>query len=252
MPSLSFHSAAVSLEFVLALVTFVTLRLLPAPYGRYARAGWGPTLSARTGWLLMESPAVLFFAGVYAVGRHRAEATPLVLLGLWQLHYVHRAFFFPFRLLRAAKRIPALVVALGISFNLLNGWINARWISDLGTYQLSWLVDPRFLFGTTAFGLGFLLNVSADRALLRLRKPGDSGYHIPEGRLFKWVSCPNYLGEMVEWFGWALATWSWAGLAFAVYTVANLAPRALAHHAWYRRHFPGYPPRRRALLPLIL
>jgi 3-oxo-5-alpha-steroid 4-dehydrogenase 1 len=252
MPVLTPHRVAVALEFALAAVTFVTLRLLPAPYGRYARRGWGPTLSARTGWLLMESPAALFFAGVYAFGRHRAETAPLVLLCLWEVHYVHRAFFFPFRLLGAAKRMPALVAGLGMSFNLLNGWINARWISDLGTYPSTWLVDPRFLLGAGAFVFGFLVNVSSDRALLRLRRPGDSSYHIPQGPLFEWVSCPNYAGEIVEWFGWALATWSWAGLAFAVYTVANLAPRALTHHAWYLRQFVDYPKRRKALFPLVL
>jgi hypothetical protein len=57
---------------------------------------------------------------------------------------------------------------------------------------------------------------------------------------------------MVQWAGWALATWSLAGLAFAVYTGANLAPRALAHHAWYRQRFPDYPARRRALVPFVL
>ncbi len=159
--------------------------------------------------------------------------------------------FFPV-LLGSAKRMPLLVALLGMAFNLLNGWINARWISDLGHYDSAWLLDPRFLLGATAFVLGFLVNVSADRTLLRLRRPGDTGYRIPHGRLFEWVSCPNYLGEIVEWFGWALATWSLAGLAFAVYTVANLAPRALAHHAWYRKHFPAYPKRRRALLPFVL
>lgn len=252
MPALTPYGAAVSLEFALAVVTFVTLGFLPAPYGRYARAGWGPTLSARAGWLLMESPAVLFFSAVYAFGRHRAEAVPLVLLLLWQLHYLHRAFVFPFRLFGHSKRMPLLVAVLGMCFNLLNGWINARWISDLGHYPLGWLLDPRFLLGASAFGVGLLVNVSADSTLLRLRKPGDTEYHIPQGRLFEWVSCPNYLGEMVEWLGWALATWSWAGLAFAVYTVANLAPRAFSHHAWYRRQFPNYPKRRKALLPRLL
>jgi len=252
MSTLTPYGAAVALEFALAVLTFVTLRFLPAPYGRYAREGWGPTLSARTGWVLMESPAVVFFIAVYAAGSHRAETAPLALLCLWQLHYVHRTLVFPFRMVSSARRVPLVVALLGMSFNVLNGWINARWISELGRYDTTWLLDPRFLLGAAAFGLGFFVNVSADRTLLRLRKPGDTGYHIPEGRLFKWVSCPNYLGEMVEWFGWALATWSWAGLAFAVYTVANLAPRALAHHAWYRKQFPAYPRHRKALLPFVL
>jgi protein-S-isoprenylcysteine O-methyltransferase Ste14 len=66
------------------------------------------------------------------------------------------------------------------------------------------------------------------------------------------VSCPNYLGEMLEWFGWALATWSIAGLAFALYTVANLLPRALQHHRWYRAKFADYPADRKALVPYVI
>ncbi|HSM13639.1 MAG TPA: hypothetical protein VLA66_06195 [Thermoanaerobaculia bacterium] len=49
----------------------------------------------------------------------------------------------------------------------------------------------------------------------------------------------------------ALATWSLPGLAFALWTVANLAPRARSHHRFYRERFPGYPPERRALVPWI-
>jgi steroid 5-alpha reductase family enzyme len=252
MTGLSPHGALVGLEFALALVTVVALTFVRAPYGRYARAGWGPTLSGRAGWLLMESPAVLFFAAVYGAGTQRAEMVPLVLLALWQLHYLQRTFLFPMRLQRTEKRMPVLVVLLGAGFNFLNAFINARWISELGHYPLTWLTDPRFLLGVAVFLAGRLLNVRSDRALLRLRAPGESGYRIPHGGLFEWVSCPNYLGEIIEWFGWALATWSWAGLAFAVYTVANLAPRAPAHHSWYRERFPDYPSRRRALVPGLL
>ena len=42
-----------------------------------------------------------------------------------------------------------------------------------------------------------------------------------------------------------------AGLAFAVYTFANLAPRAIDHHTWYRQRFSDYPPERRALIPYL-
>jgi 3-oxo-5-alpha-steroid 4-dehydrogenase 1 len=55
----------------------------------------------------------------------------------------------------------------------------------------------------------------------------------------------------VEWAGWALASWSVGGLAFALYTFANLAPRAVAHHAWYREQFPDYPKARKALVPFL-
>jgi len=99
---------------------------------------------------------------------------------------------------------------------------------------------------------GFTVNQHADRILLGLRPPGTSGSAVPQGGLFRWVSCPNSLGELLEWCGFALAAWSPPALAIAVWTAANLVPRAIAHHRWYRRTFPEYPPERRALLPGVL
>ena len=107
------------------------------------------------------------------------------------------------------------------------------------------------MIGLILFLAGYGVNRWADLTLRGLRRPGETGYKIPYGGLFRWVSCPNYLGEIVEWFGWALTTWSLPGLAFALWTVANLAPRARAHHAWYHDHFPDYPPERKALIPGI-
>jgi steroid 5-alpha reductase family enzyme len=87
--------------------------------------------------------------------------------------------------------------------------------------------------------------------LRNLRAPGDLTYHIPNRGLYRWISCPNYFGEILEWLGWAIATWSLPGLAFAIWTIANLAPRAHAHHAWYHTRFPAYPSQRKALIPYI-
>jgi protein-S-isoprenylcysteine O-methyltransferase Ste14 len=245
------YRALVLLELVIAVPTFVALLRVTAPYGRHKRGGWGPTVPARVGWLVMESPAAVLFAAVFAAGAHRAEPVPLTLLALWEAHYVYRAFVYPV-LLRPGARMPLAVVMLAIGFNTLNAWINARWVSTLGHYRLTWFTDPRFLAGVVLFGSGLALHVTSDRSLRRLRAAGETGYRVPGGGVFEWVSCPNYLGEIVEWIGWALATWSLAGLAFALYTIANLVPRALSHHAWYRDYFPNYPPRRRALIPWVV
>jgi protein-S-isoprenylcysteine O-methyltransferase Ste14 len=241
----------VLLEFGLAVLTFVGLLFVVAPYGRHGRAGWGPTVAARVGWLVMESPASLVFLGFYLAGAHRAGLVPLVLLALWQAHYAQRAFVYPF-LMRSGARMPVTVMGMAIAFNVLNASINAWWVSQLGSYPTGWLTDPRFLAGFALFIFGYALNRSADRTLRGLRRPGESGYRIPHGGAYRWVSSPNYLGEIVEWAGWALATWSLPGLAFAVYTVANLAPRALSNHRWYQERFADYPPRRRALIPYVL
>jgi protein-S-isoprenylcysteine O-methyltransferase Ste14 len=251
VPAPGLYRWFVLLELALGVATVIGLRFVRAPYGRYVRRGWGPTVPARLGWMLMESPAALLFAAVYALGPHRTDPVPLVLLALWELHYLHRAFVYPLRL-RGGSRMPVTVALMAVAFNVLNASINARWISAAGGYPLGWLADPRFLVGVLVFGSGLALNLRADHSLRALRGPGEVGYKIPRGGAFRWVSCPNYLGEIIEWTGWALATWSLPGLAFAFYTAANLAPRALDHHDWYRRRFADYPPKRRALIPYVL
>ena len=55
--------------------------------------------------------------------------------------------------------------------------------------------------------------------------------------MFRYVSSANYFGEVVEWTGFAILTWSWAGAVFALWTFANLAPRALKINDRYRREF---------------
>lgn len=256
MPDLSdvatIHAWATFAELVLAGVTLIALVVVAAPYGRHGRAGWGPSVPNLWAWILMEAPASLAFAGWYLRGPHAGEVVPLVFFGAWQLHYAYRAFVFPFTLTSRHKPMPLMIALLGASFNTLNAFVNATWIGTLGAYDPSWLLDPRFLVGALLFGGGLVLNRWADRVLARLRADGGTGYRVPHGGLYRWVSCPNYLGEILQWVGWALATWSFAGLAFAAYTTANLAPRALTHHRWYRATFPDYPPERRALLPWLL
>ncbi len=245
------HQIAVWAVFACALATIIALQFLTAPYGRHARPGWGPTLPAPWAWLLMESPAVLLWLGVFALGSNSTQVAPLVLMGLWQAHYVQRTFIYPLRL-RGARPMALSVIGMGFLFNGINAWVNAVQVGELGHYELSWLWSPPFLIGASIFVAGYAINHHADEVLRTLRAPGETGYKIPQGGLYRYVSCPNYLGELLEWVGWAIATWSLAGLSFAVFTAANLVPRALANHRWYLETFPDYPKDRRAVLPGLL
>jgi len=236
----------------LAVGVFVALFFVTAPYGRHLRRGWGPLIPTLFGWILMESPSVLSFAVYFAVGTVPKNLPILLFFALWELHYIHRAFIYPLTIRDGRKKMPVAVMLMGLGFNLVNAFANGRYLFSLsGGYPQRWLRDPRFLAGITLFLAGFVVNRWADLALRGLRKPGETGYRIPYGSLFRWVSCPNYLGEIVEWSGWALATWSLPGLAFAVWTFANLAPRARSHHSWYHDSFPDYPQERKALIPWI-
>lgn len=253
LPELAgWHTTMVGVQLAFAVVTALVLVFISAPYGRHVRDGWGPQIPNRMGWILMESPAVLLFVYLFQQGAHAGEAVPVVLLLMWQAHYVHRTFIFPFRIRSSGKRMPLLIVALAVVFNSLNAWVNATWISHLGSYPTSWFTEPAFLIGVVVFATGMGINLWADTVLIRLRGDGSGGYQIPRGFLYDHITSPNYFGEILEWTGWAIATWSTGGLAFALYTAANLAPRAFTNRAWYRDRFPDYPPDRKALLPGIL
>jgi 3-oxo-5-alpha-steroid 4-dehydrogenase 1 len=216
----------------MAVVPYLLLR--PAPYGRHGRAGWGPMVNARLAWVLMETPSPLGMLLLFLLGRGASDRVSLVFLGLW-------------------RPMPAAVVASGASFNLVNAYLNGCWLFFLAELRsLAWLASPRFIAGVAFFFAGLLVHVLADRQLRRLRAASQGEYVLPRGLLFRFVSCPNYLGEIVEWAGFALATWSPGGLIFAIWTAANLTPRAIHHHRWYRKRFPDYPHERRAMVPFVL
>lgn len=237
----------------IAIATFAALFFVRAPYGRHIRKGFGPVMPNRLGWLIMEAPASLLMLGYFLLGPNRTDPVMIVFLILWQLHYVHRAFIYPFRIRTSKKDIPLMVVGLAILFNICNTYLNGTGIFVNGPFRsVLWFSDIRFVAGSLVFVAGFAINLQSDHLLRKLRKDNGVSYKVPEGGLFRWVSCPNYLGEIMEWTGWALFTWSLSGLSFAVWTIANLMPRALQHHKWYKSQFPGYPEHRKAILPFVL
>ena len=50
----------------LACFTFIMLMFIRAPYGRHLRPGWGPSLPARAGWIIMESPSIILMTIFFA------------------------------------------------------------------------------------------------------------------------------------------------------------------------------------------
>jgi hypothetical protein len=236
----------------LGLVTFLALLFVVAPYGRHARSGFGPSVNGTLGWVLMESTAAIVPAATFLLAGAPLGPVPWIFLALWEVHYLYRAFVYPFRR-KAAGAMPVLVVAMGVLFNLINGYLNGRWLSHFAPpLGLPWLAGPRFLVGLCLFLAGFAVNLHSDQVLLDLRARGQAGYAIPQRGLHRLVASPNYLGELVEWTGFALLAWSPAAAVFVLWTAANLVPRAIANLRWYRRTFPDYPQQRRALVPFLL
>ena len=60
----------------------------------------------------------------------------------------------------------------------------------------------------------------------------------PKKGMYKYVTSANYLGEITEWLGFAILTWSFAGLLFFWFSCCNLIPRSNAIYKKYEEEFP--------------
>jgi 3-oxo-5-alpha-steroid 4-dehydrogenase 1 len=235
---------------IAGLITWLCLVLFKvvAPFGRHSSESWGPMLNNTLGWVLMEVPSPAFlWLGFYLF---KTDSTPwqaYIPMALWSIHYFNRSFIFPFRLKNKKKKIPLLIVGSAIFFNFFNGVFNGAFLGS-GTFVNS---NYFIAIGLIVFMIGMYINMRSDNMLLKLRKPGDTGYKIPFGFLFNKVSSPNLFGEIVEWFGFFLICPSLGSLSFFVWTLSNLVPRARDHHNWYLKKFKDYPKDRKALLPNI-
>jgi len=252
MPEIDIHYWLMVFIFGWAIMAFTALYFITAPYGKFSRSGWGLKVPSKWAWVIYETPSVVFFAIVYFMGKNWMNPVSLIFLFMWQLHYFNRTYVYPFRLKKSGKQTPLTIILLAFAFTSLNSYINARWISEFGSYDISWLSSPQFIVGSIVFVCGWLINMKSDNILLNLRGPGETGYKIPYGGMFKYVSSPNYLGELLVWAGWAIATWSMAGASFFVFTFCNLVPRAVAGHEWYHKKFKNYPPERKAIFPGLI
>jgi 3-oxo-5-alpha-steroid 4-dehydrogenase 1 len=245
-----FFNLIIYIWFAIAAGVFIILFFITAPYGRHARSGWGPTIPNKIGWIIMEAPASLVFAAFFLLSLDKFSFEKCIFLVLWESHYIHRAFIYPAGLHDNGKRMPLMIAIMAIIFNGMNGYLNSRYLFEFSTVS-GFITSPHFIIGSIMFICGFIINRHSDHILAGLRAPGETGYKIPRGGLYRWITCPNYFGEIVEWTGWAVLTWSLPGLAFAVWTAANLVPRARTHHEWYKGKFPEYPSDRKALLPYL-
>lgn len=216
----------------------------PAPYGRYSKAE-GVLVPARTAWVLQELPSAL--VPLLLVRSMTSLANQLLFLAFVG-HYLHRTFVYSLRI-RGGKPSPLQIVVSAFVFTSINGYIQG---TTLASEEFD--TSPLFWLGLVVFCTGAFINVRSDAVLRGLRGRDDPSYKIPRGGLFEYVSCANYLGEIIEWTGFAIAMQGhYAGTHFALNTAFNLVPRALSHHAWYRSHFKDkYPPRRKAVLPFLL
>ena len=225
---------------IMAVFVFLSLYFVDAGYGKFYRSSWGPSLDNHLGWFLMEVPVFAIMLLLWWFSGRRADMVRVVFLLLFEAHYFHRSFIFP-QQLRGHSRMPWAIVAMGALFNTLNAIMQGGWIfyfSPADRYPAAWLTSLPFLVGTALFFAGMYVNIQSDGIIRNLRQPGDTAHYLPRGGMFRYVTSANYFGEWLEWTGFAILTWSWSGAVFALWTFANLCPRAARIYKLYSQEFP--------------
>ncbi|MHA1727115.1 MAG: DUF1295 domain-containing protein [Promethearchaeota archaeon] len=245
---------------IIAVIVFISLFFITAPYGQHIEKFKNKNsrrwfirvqLNDKLAWFIMEVPTVIIYIALFLIGGRTDQIIPRIFLIIWLIHYGQRSFIFPF-LLRGTHKMPISIMIIGMLFNGMNTYLQARWVNTLSVpYRVEWLLTPAFITGVIIFLCGFIINIHSDHIIRKLRKAGDNNFYVPYGGMFRFISCPSYFGEITEWIGWAILTWSYPGLIFAFWTFSNLFPRARSTHKWYLETFPGYPKDRKALIPFI-
>ena len=224
----------------LAILVFIALFYVRAGYGKFYNKSWGPTIGNRIGWVVMEAPVFILMSIFWLTSDRTFSLPHIILFAFFQVHYFQRSFIFPL-LIRGKGVMPLSVILMGLIFNSLNALMQGGWIfyiSDFSYYTTEWFTTPPFLFGALTFIFGMVINIHSDYIIRHLRKPGETRHYLPQKGMFKYVTSANYFGEFLEWTGYALLTWSWSGAVFALWTFANLAPRANAIRESYKQQFP--------------
>lgn len=202
-------------------------------------------------------------------------STNATLVLLFIMHYINRAIIYPLRMNSNSQKVPLITIFFAMLVTILNGYLQCFYLVQIEQYApislTLTLENMQHWTGIYLFFLGMGINIHSDGVLRNLRRYGPTGkptqkqdehqphstkhtYYIPNSPFFKYVSCPNLGGELLEWFGFALASrFSFPSVAFFVYTASNLVPRAVAHHEWYLKKFDDYPVERKwAVIPFIV
>ncbi len=251
MISFSQYTTFVYIWIFIALAVFVVLLFINAPYGRHTKTTWGPLIDNKIAWFIMEFIVLVILYFFLFTGTNHMTLVSGIIVGIFSLHYINRSIIYPIRIKTKGKKMPVVILFFAMCFNLINGFLIGYYLGNFRIYPIGWLSSPQFIVGIIIFSTGMFINWQSDNILIGLRKPSETGYSIPTGAMFKYISVPNLLGEIIEWLGFAILLWGLPGWAFFIWTFANLVPRAISHHKWYLQNFPDYPTNRKAIIPFI-
>lgn len=250
---------------------FVSLFFVRLYYGKFYRSNLEeincfqrllrkifPVISSRKAWIIQGSPGV--FVTLFYVWYAYSNITFKKLLVIFPffIHYFHRSFIFPFCIYSFAD-IPLEITIMIFISCFFNAIMVNRSIFYFSNYDEEfWLL---YIFGMISFGIGAFINLFSDYSMVKQRSKDIHGlngqYIIPRGFLFDYISCPNYFGEIIEWFSFIVISSSFSSFVCFITKISFLFPRAIQTNEWYKENFENEfnndndLSKRRAILPFL-
>lgn len=210
----------------------------------YSKFSSGPGIPSRTAsFILYFLPIV---AATAAAWSYLPAASPiqLVVYGAITLHFAKRVFETLFLHKYSGTVDIKTLVIITATYSIIAGticFLNRQTIPTM---------DVWFYAGFVLFLAGEAGSFYHHKLLADLRKD-RAGYHIPQGGLFKYVSCPHYLFELVAWLGIVLLSRHLFTLIAFLIAAAYLSARSVRTHRWYEQRFADYPTDRKRILPFL-
>ena len=219
------------------------------PYSKFRGAG---KINSRAGMFIIYFLPILTYLWYFFQGGAPQSMYHLVLLVAFLFLFGKRCLEVLF-LQRYSGGIGLTALILITFFYSAIAYMASIWqnIYTPATVGSTTIYLSTLLPGLLIFLAGMWINFYHHLLLARLRKGDNKEYTIPRGGLFRYVTCPHYLGEIIAWLGYAIMSKHLAvyGLVFII--ICYLSARSFRTRIWYRNTFPDYPADRKALLPFI-
>ena len=137
---------------------FILLLFITAPYGRHTKTTWGPLINNKLGWFIMEITLIGVLAFFVCIGHNKQSLVNWIIVGLITFHYLNRSLLFPLRIRTGYKKMPVLIMFMGVFFNIINGFLFGYYLAYFKVYPTNWMMSPQFIIGAIIFiGLTLML-----------------------------------------------------------------------------------------------
>ena len=153
---------------ILAIISFLFLFRINAPYGKFFTKNWGFLINFKLGWFIQEIISPLFLFYFFITGTGEKTFLHWFLISIWIIHYINRSIIFPLRINKSSE-IPLLIIFLAMFFNIVNGFINGFYMGNLASFSNNYIYNLNFIFGITLFIIGVSINIIADNILIKIK-----------------------------------------------------------------------------------